>query len=82
MGGDVVEKERAFALLGAALAEREKTAQPAISRAVRRVGEQARRILQDRGATPTMNLMPTSLAARWARTTPASVLASVTAIAS
>jgi hypothetical protein len=29
-----------------------------------------------------MNLMPTSLAARWARTTPATVFASVTAMAS
>ena len=46
VGGDVVEMERAFPLLGAALAEREQPAEPAVSGAVRRVGEEARRILQ------------------------------------
>ena len=46
MGGDVVEMERAFPLLGAALAEREQPAEPAVSGAVRWVGEQARRIVE------------------------------------
>ncbi len=46
MGGDVVEVKRAFALHGAALAEREQTAEPAIGGAVARVGEQARRVFK------------------------------------
>ena len=46
MGGDIVEMERAFPLLGAALAEREQAAEPAVSGAVRRVGEQTRRIVE------------------------------------
>ena len=46
VGGDIVEMERAFPLLGAALAEREQPAEPAVSGAVRRIGEQARRIVE------------------------------------
>ena len=46
MGGDIVEMERAFPLLGAALAEREQAAEPAVSGAVRWIGEQARRIVE------------------------------------
>ena len=46
MGGNIGEMERAFSLLGAALAKREQAAKPAVSGAVRRVGEQARRIVE------------------------------------
>ena len=46
VGGNVGEMERAFPLLGAALAKREQAAEPAVSGAVRRVGEQARRIVE------------------------------------
>ena len=81
MGGDVVEIERALPFLGAALAERQQPAKPAVSGAVARIGEQARRVLQiEPGADDEFD-PPTSLAARWARTTPASVLRSVTAMA-
>ena len=47
MGGDVLEVKRALSFLGAALAEGEQAAEPAVSRAIRRVSEQARGILQD-----------------------------------
>ena len=46
MGGDVDEMERAFPFLGAALTKREQPAEPAVSGAVRWVGEQARRIVK------------------------------------
>ena len=46
MGGDVVEMERAFPLLGAALTKREQAAEPAVGGAVRWVGKQARRIVK------------------------------------
>ena len=46
MGGDVVQIERAFPLLGAALAEGEQPAEPAIGSAVRGISEQARRIIE------------------------------------
>ena len=46
MGGDIVEMERAFPLLGAALTKREQAAEPAVSGAVRWVGKQARRIVK------------------------------------
>ena len=46
VGGDIVEMERAFPLLGAALAEREQPAEPAVSGAVRGIGEEARRIVE------------------------------------
>src|SRR5262245_54308764 len=46
MGGDIVEEERALPFLGAALTERQKTAEPAVSRPVGRIGEQAWRILK------------------------------------
>ena len=47
MGGDVIEKQEALSLLGAALAEGEKTAEPAVSGAGPRVSEQAWCVLQD-----------------------------------
>ena len=46
MGGDIVEAKRAFPLLGAPLTEGEQPAEPAVSGAVRRVDEQARRIVE------------------------------------
>ncbi len=46
MSGDVIEKKRALTLLGAALAERQQPAEPAVGGAVRRIGEQARSILE------------------------------------
>ena len=46
MGGDVIEIKRALPLLGAALAERQQPAEPAISGAIARKDQQARRILQ------------------------------------
>ena len=47
MGGDIVEMQRALALLGAALAKREQAAEPAIGGAVRWVGKQARRVVKE-----------------------------------
>ena len=46
VGGDVVEIKRALAFLGAALAQGEQPAEPAVSRAVRWIDEQARRVLK------------------------------------
>ena len=46
MGRDVIEKKCALALLSAALAEGQETAEPAIGRAGRRVSEQLRGVLQ------------------------------------
>ena len=46
MGGDVIEVKRALPLLGAALAERQQPAEPAVSGAIARECEQARGILQ------------------------------------
>jgi hypothetical protein len=46
VGGDVIEMERAFSLLGAALAKREKAAEFAVSCAIGRIGKQARRIVE------------------------------------
>ena len=46
MGCDIVEEERALPFLGAALTERQKPAEPAVSRPIGRIGEQAWRILQ------------------------------------
>ena len=46
MGRDIIEKQRALPFLGAALAERQKVAKPAVSGAVGRIGEKAWRIFQ------------------------------------
>ncbi len=43
---DVIEEQRAMAFLGAALAEGEEAAQSAVSGAFRRIGEEARGVLQ------------------------------------
>jgi hypothetical protein len=46
VGGDIGEIKLAFAFLGAALAQGQQAAQPAIGRAVARISEQARRVLK------------------------------------
>ncbi len=46
VGRNVIEKERALPLLGAALAERQQPAEPAVGGAVGRIDKQARSILQ------------------------------------
>ena len=46
MGRDIIEKERALPFLGAALTERQQPAEPAVSRAIGRIGKQVWRILQ------------------------------------
>ena len=46
MGGDVIEIKRALPFLGAALAERQQPAKPAVSGAIARINQQARRVLQ------------------------------------
>jgi hypothetical protein len=46
MGGDIIEMKLAFAFLGAALAQGQQAAQPAIGRAVAGISEQARRVLE------------------------------------
>jgi hypothetical protein len=65
MGCDIVEEERALPLLGAALTERQKLAEPAVSRPIGRIGEQAWRICDPGGRR--RRAMPASLAALWAR---------------
>ena len=46
MGGDVIEIKRALPFLGAALAERQQPAEPAVSGAIARKDQQARRVQQ------------------------------------
>ena len=81
MRGDVVQRQLAFALFGAHLAQAEQPRQPAIAVAVDRVSEQARRIGQVEPAAD-QRLNPAPLHALCMRTTPASVLRSATPIAS
>ena len=45
-GGNVIEIKRALTFLGAALAERQQPAKPAVSGAIARINQQARRVQQ------------------------------------
>ncbi len=80
MGCDIVEEERALPFLGAALTERQKPAEPAVSRPIGRIGEQAWRILQiEPGADDEFDAG--FLGGDMGAHRPASVLRSVTAMA-
>ncbi len=85
MNRDIREVECAFAFVGLELPLRKQTAEPAIGRAISRINEQARRIFEvETHADHELDFRLFSiagLAATCARTTPASELRSVTAIA-
>jgi hypothetical protein len=83
---DVGQRQRAAALGHAQLALRQETAEPAVGSPVGGVGQQARAVGEVEAAADDEARAPacsnTCLAASQARTTPASVLRSVTASAS
>ena len=81
MFGDIGKAEIAATLPGAALAVPSATGITVRRRSDRADRRAATCRMQDRSSTPTMTLNPRSLPAWWARTTPASVLRSVMAMA-